>query len=362
MIRLFALVILLAAAWSSSSVTSAQAVASPRAPTLPPPTSRPFTPATKPSPAELHAQAYQFMRQEKFDKATPLLNRAYNETPPAQRSRPLVLNRALLDLVQKGNLPRAMKDLYQYFARNPAPDEEASDLLGSILEMAAQNSRWRDGPLYADAFREFARRETVLERHRPGFKRWGAKWITQGEYDEIQRKDRELQQQIYDQYQRVDRATTTARSLTQQYNTAATKARGFANHSHVRRAGDPIVPCPICAALYEATQSATELSAELEAANKELDRENKIYEQLQRRTTKPTWPTRYDPIDPDAPPPKPPEHPAIAAAALAATQPVDDLQAPTGQLGAPGAGPAAVGQPIGQYKLPPATRPSDLVR
>jgi len=359
MIRSFALVILVIA-----SMTSAQVLAPARAPTLPPtpppaPTSRPFTPATKPSPAELHAQAYDFMRQEKFDKATPLLNRAYNETPAAQRSRPLVLNRALLDLVQKGNLPRAMKDLYQYFARNPAPDEEASDLLGSILEMAAQNQRWRDGPLYADAFREFARRETVLERHRPGFKRWGPKWITQGEFDEIQRKDREVQQQIYDQYQRVDRATTTMRSLAQQYNTAATKARGFANHSHVRRVGDPIVPCPICAAMYEATQSATELSAELDAANKELDRENKIYEQLQRRTTKPTWPTRYDPIDPDAPPPKPPEHPAIAAA-LAATQPVDDLQAPTGQPAAPGAG--AVRQPVPQYKLPPATRPSDLVR
>lgn len=314
-------------------------------------------------------QAYGFMRQDKFDKATPLLNRAYNETPAAQRGRSLVLNRALLDLVQKGNLPRAMKDLYQYFARNPAPDEEASNLLGSILEIAAQNPRWRDGPLYADAFREFARREAVLERHRPGFKRWGATWITQAEFDEIQRKDRELQTQLYDQYQLITRASTNLQSLTQQYNTADAKVRGFANHVHYRDPNSRVVQlggtCPICQAMYEASQSLNEISADLKAANNELVRANAAYEQLQRRATKPTWPTRYEPIDPNAPPPRPPEHPALAA--LAATEPVTDPQPvePGGGGGAPVAPAPAPAAAAGQQNLPPsppATRPSDLVR
>src|SRR5688572_1795217 len=131
MVRTFALVVLLAAASAS-----AQAV-----PPLPPtqpvpqpgsiqpvparspqPTSRPaLSPATKPSPEQLHAQAYDFMRQDKFDKATPLLNRAYKETPPQQKTRALVLNRALLDLVQKTNPMRAIKDVYDYMAANSNP-------------------------------------------------------------------------------------------------------------------------------------------------------------------------------------------------------------------------------------------------
>jgi len=302
------------------------------------------------------------MRQEKFDKATPLLNRAYNETPAAQRSRPLVLNRALLDLVQKGNLPRAIKDLSQFFARNPAPDEEASNLLGSLLQLAADNPRWRNGPIYADAFREFARREAVLERHRTGYKRWGPKWITQAEFDEIKRKDRELVEQINEQGAAMERIRMTVQTLTVQYNEVANKARGFSNHAHVRRYNDPIQinpqPCALCAAMAEATQSLNDITPELHAASKDLERATVKYQALQLRTVKPIWPTRYAPIDPDAPPPKPPEHPALAA--LATTEPAAGAANATDATGARGAAAAAAGGT--DSSLPPATRPSDLVR
>jgi tetratricopeptide (TPR) repeat protein len=367
MVRVIPVLVLLAAPLASGQVslpktpTNAPTTDAPppsrvTSPQSPLPTSRPVSPpATKPSPAELHAQAVEFMRQEKFDKATPLLNRAYNETPAAQRSRPLILNRALLDLVQKGNLPRAIKDLSQYFARNPAPDEEASNLLGSILELASQNARWRDGPLYAEAFREFARRETTLERHRPGYKRWGPKWITQGEFDDTRRKDDDLMVQIADQGEVVRRITLTVTTLTDQYNTAATRARGFSNHVHVRRYNDPIVinptPCAICAAMAEAAASVRDISADLNVATGELDRATRTYKQLQTRAVKPTWPTRYSPIDPNAPPPKPPEHPALAALA-ATTEPTPNT---------PDAHRAAAESPS-RVSLPPATRPSDLVR
>jgi len=314
------------------------------------------------------------MREEKFDKATPLLNRAYNETPAAQRSRPLILNRALLDLVQKGNLPRAIKDMSQYFARNPAPDEEASNLLGSLLQLAAENPRWRNGPLYADAFREFARREATLERHRPGYKRWGPKWLTQAEFDEIKRKDRELNAQITEQGQVVSRINMTVTTLTDQYNTAATRARGFSNHVHVRRYNDPIVinptPCPVCAAMAEAAQSVQEISADVNVASGELQRANTKYQQLQLRAAKPTWPTRYPPIDPDAPPPKPPEHPALAA--LATSEPAETsaaINTPAPAETAETAETAGTAGTAGRQDaaeptapLPPATRPSDLVR
>ncbi|MEA2708206.1 MAG: hypothetical protein QOF78_807, partial [Phycisphaerales bacterium] len=301
MIRVFALAVFLAAPLASAQLA---------------PATRAAVPTTRPSPEELHAQAYQLMRQEKFDMATPLLNRAYNETAAKQRTRPLILNRALLDLVQKGNLPRAINDISQHFARNSAPDEEASNLLGSLLQLAADNPRWRDGPIYADGFREFARREAVLERHRTGYKRWGTKWITQAEFDEIKRKDKELVEQIDAQGRVVSRLTMTVTTLTDQYNIAATRARGFANHIHV---GINPTSCALCAEMAEAGRNATEISADLHVASGELKRATTTYQRLQRRTAKPTWPTRYPPIDPDAPPPKPPEHPALTA--LAATAP-----------------------------------------
>ena len=356
MIRTFLLSVFLVA-----PIVSAQVAVSPTAQQPPPPPPPPLSPpsqppsatpvapvapaapATRPSPAQLHEQAVAFMREEKFDKATPLLNSAYNQTPAAQRSRPLILNRALLDLVQKSNLLRGIKDINLYFTRNPAPDEEASNILGSLLELAADNSRWREGPIYAEAFREFARREAVLERHRPGFKRWGPKWLTQAEFDEIKAKDRELVEQIEAQGRVVNRLQATYATLSDQYDKAARQARGFSNHVHIRRYNDPVVingkPCQLCEALRVAQESVLEINADLQAANGELRRATSRYAALQSRQTKPQWPRRYDPIAVDAPPPEPPKHPAIAAleaAEQAATKPAEDA------------------------RRAPATRPSDL--
>ena len=275
------------------------------------------------------------MRDEKFDKATPLLNRAYNETPPPQRARALILNRALLDLVQKANPMRGIKDVHQYLARHHAPDEQASNLLASLLELAAENRRWRDGPLYAEALREFARREAVLERHRPGFKRWGHRWITQAEFDAITDKDRELERQIAEQEQYVGRLAASQVTLNDQYNVAARKAYAFANHRHVRRYNDPVrlnpAPCAACQAMYEAQRSVNDINAELQTLNAQVQREQRELAQLKTRQVKPQWPRRYPPIDPDAPPPPPPQHPAVVA--LAATQPATAPSAATEAAG-----------------------------
>jgi hypothetical protein len=361
MIRTFLAAVVLAAPMVSAQVGAPTTPLRPQQqspPPPPPPPSAaqpaprpavPAAPATRPSPAQLHEQAVAFMREEKFDKATPLLNRAYNETPPAQRSRPLVLNRAVLDLVQKTNLMRGIKDLNVYFTRNTVPDELASNILGSLLELAAENPKWRDGPIYAEAFREFARREAVLERHRPGFKRWGPKWITQAEFDELKAKDRELMEQITAEANSVNRLRATYTTLSEQYNNAAIQATAFANHVHIKRHNDPVVinpqPCARCEALRVAQESVLAINADLQAATGELRRANSRFTTLQSRLVKPEWPRRYDPIPVDAPPPEPPQHPAVAALeaadehAAATTKPARDAARPG---------------------LPPATRPSDL--
>jgi len=62
----------------------------------------------------MHVQAYELMRAEKFEKATPLLERVYRgvPVPTAQRRRALVINHAILDLVQRVNVMRAVCDLH----------------------------------------------------------------------------------------------------------------------------------------------------------------------------------------------------------------------------------------------------------
>src|SRR5688572_19830089 len=90
---------------------AAAAIAAP-VPAAPPPIApAPAPPATRPSPHEFHVQAYEFMRVGKWERASPLLARAYNDTPPAQRTRALVLNRAIMDLAQRQNLLRGIQDL-----------------------------------------------------------------------------------------------------------------------------------------------------------------------------------------------------------------------------------------------------------
>jgi hypothetical protein len=96
-------------------------------------------------------------------------------------------------------------------------------------------------PLYAEPFANSPARETTLERHRPGYKRWGPKWITQAEFDDTRRRIDDLMAPDRGAGRVVRRITLTVTTLTDQYNTAATRARGFSNHVHVRRYNDPIV-------------------------------------------------------------------------------------------------------------------------
>src|SRR5438045_1545419 len=78
-------------------------------------TTRPTAvPATRPSIEQLHAQAYQLMRAGQYQKAAAPLEQAYRAKPAAEQGRALLLNHALLDVMQKINAMRAVKDLRDY--------------------------------------------------------------------------------------------------------------------------------------------------------------------------------------------------------------------------------------------------------
>ncbi|MEO6436020.1 MAG: hypothetical protein ABIP55_09690 [Tepidisphaeraceae bacterium] len=251
------------------------------------------------------------MFAEDFGKARAPIERLVNETPLHDRSRPIVLNRAILDLVQKQYVMRGVRELSFYLSKHPAPDEEASNILGSALDLAGKNERLLNGAIYKEAFGEFARREFALERRRPGWKRWGAKWVTEEEFKAIQRRRDETDALIAEQWERVIRATNTSDTLRKQFDEAARRSRGFTFHRHGARGGGNtsgryIQNCPLCEAQLDATMSMNDLQADALAANNELACERMEFDKLKKLIVKPQWPARYPPIRPDALEPPPP--------------------------------------------------------
>jgi hypothetical protein len=349
MVRAFVLVVLAAA----SSAFAQDAPPFTIIPTTRPSAATgPAVPATRPSLEQLHAQAYEFMAAGKFDRATAPFNRVYNDTPPAQRSRALVLNRAILDLVQKQNVVRGVKDLNDYLARNPQLDEQANDILGAALDLIADNPKWRAGPVYASALREFARREAALERTRPGLRRWGDQWITEAKLQEVKQQQKELADEAEAAYQLLDRRTKDLQSITVQYTEALTQFGGFRFHRHLSRT-EPApyrADCPVCAAYFEARDSVEALSRDVQVGTARVREADIAYRAALKRQIKPTWPKRFGPIDPAAPPPPPPTTPSSAVISDATATPfgVNVAPAATKPATAPfGLSPSVPGQSPG---------------
>jgi hypothetical protein len=162
---------------SRAGAATSQPVAAAPAPA----TSRPAA-----NPRDLHAQAVALMSAGRFDKAAPLIEQAYRATPATDVSRELVLNRAILDMTQKVNIQRAVKDLSTYVAQNPN-DELAVDMLGSAVSKAtAYARRFPETALAKDADRTLAGAVAQLEAARIGQRKWGARWLTQFEFEDVQ--------------------------------------------------------------------------------------------------------------------------------------------------------------------------------
>jgi hypothetical protein len=83
---------------------------------------------------ELHRQAVALLRDGKTDKALAAFDRVYNATPADQRSRPLVLNRAIFDMVQKRYVVRGLRDLTAYLTKHREEDELATNRAGRVHE------------------------------------------------------------------------------------------------------------------------------------------------------------------------------------------------------------------------------------
>jgi len=312
-----AVVIVVVATTTTSFVSAAAAAGPASAPSAA--AVAPTTPATRPSPVQLHMQAYEFMLAGQFQRAQAPLEQAYKARPLAQQPRPLILNRAMLDITQKVNIMRPIKDLREYLANLPPGqvDEDAVDLLGAALQAAAKNPRTTELPLFGAGMKQMQTSIELLEQARPRERKWGQKWYRDADFHEIQfniNRATRIYKFEQDQADRLRVELETAQADAARYNTLNTTT--FA-HRHVN-ATDAYY-CATCRANRQQTTNAENARAKVVTAEGDYKIQKLKADKAKQEIPQPDWTAlAFRPFHPNGPaaavPPRFGEEPGEAKA------------------------------------------------
>jgi tetratricopeptide (TPR) repeat protein len=141
--------------------------------------------------ALLHGLALAYQLTQKPEKASPLfeanspLDRACNSKGV---SRQLLITRATLDATQGYLAMRTVVSLSNYLKEHPDElDSEMLDLLFTALQKADERVTNRALTL-EPSMKLYEDFNTRLEATRPGQKRWGVQWVSQGTFDTEMKK------------------------------------------------------------------------------------------------------------------------------------------------------------------------------
>jgi hypothetical protein len=339
----------------------------------PAPTTRPTDPRTL-TPDQLktfHCEAVELMKAEQFLKAAEKLEKVYAAIPPGKRDRALVLNHAITDTAGRSFAMRGVRDLLDYFKDHPEADEPATNVLAVALNVTAENARVKASPLWQSGYREWEKRNRALDVSRAGYHRWGAKWISDVEYNAFEDRRKKVNEEIAAQIDQVDRAASQVNALNQQYNSAREDRErfdylnGYVDQARTYSAGQLALQSaqgpPDVAAIalsigaqmqrqiadanlqrqLAAWKAANEARGDLLLAVGNLQAENGRLGRLvgERDKIRPQWPQHADPVDPDARPAPttqrttsnvPGSQPATDGDAIPRPSPLD-LYSPSGQ-------------------------------
>jgi hypothetical protein len=338
---------------ASSLIAAAQPPA-PVAPPSPPPPP-PVAPTSRPSPEQLHAQAYEFMLAGQSQRAQAPLEQAYKARPLRQQPRSLILNRAILDIAQRINIMRPVKDLREYLANLPPEqvDEDAVDLLGAALQAARKSPRTAELPLTRTGEKQLALSIELLEQSRPRERKWGQKWYTENDFREIRaRVEHALAIYKYEQEQadRLLAVLASARAEANRFNVLNT------NLGHQHRTVSEMNACSTCRGLRNQSRDATDARDALARADADYQVQKLRAEQAKQGVPQPDWTAV----------PFRPFHPAGVALPVAAApppQPAEPIASPQPPIAAdlfgdPEPAPPSPTAPSAPYPpAPPATQP-----
>jgi hypothetical protein len=250
-------------------------------PAAPPPAT---SPSTRPSPEQLHATAYPLLRDKQYQRAATPLDIAYKARPLAQQPRALVLNHALLDIAIKQNAMRAAKDLRDYLAVQEEGDEHAVNLLGAALDVAGRDERMAETELCESAEKQLQQSIKLVERARPGERKWGAEWKPAAEFKDLDAKRDASRKTLHDARQAMQKALHDAEQAAAKVDRI--EGKGSAGKKKV----------------------VAKRSANLDAAHREsAEAEKRLADQkaavaaARKNLFGPTWSSDLAPIDPATP-------------------------------------------------------------
>ncbi len=259
---------------------------------------------------ELQTQAFEWMGRKNYPKARTALEEAYDMTRPEGRNRALVVNRAILDVTQKTVVVRGIGDLTAYLAAHPAQDEPATNILGGALNLAASDVVVVNGPIWQAGFHEWDRRNEALDTSRPGYRRWGAVWVTDDIRRQIQAKQDERKQDVADQQDVVKEAGDYIIDLYQRENPDPKSYAKTVDDSNplsmqisdpnlVWRQSGSTIFLPVFNAHWQSNIFTGGPTPQMKQAMDRYRRELNTLQALQAKVLRPNWPTRFEGVDPN---------------------------------------------------------------
>jgi hypothetical protein len=191
--------------------------------------------------ALLHGLALAYQLTQKPEKASPLfeanspLDRACNSKGV---SRQLLITRATLDATQGYLAMRTVVSLSNYLKEHPDElDSEMLDLLFTALQKADERVTNRALTL-EPSMKLYEDFNTRLEATRPGEKRWGVQWVSQGTFD-TEMKKRKAAIKTFDAAQdKWEQALDQVKDAERNYE--ASKRNGYATKARIEAAANKL--------------------------------------------------------------------------------------------------------------------------
>ena len=239
-------------------------------------------------------------------------------------------------------------------------------MLGGALNIAARDPALKQGPLWQTMFKEWDRRNYVLDQSRPGWRRWGTRWVSDDDYAKIKAQQEALRQSVYDAQDRVNQASIHANALITAYQNASNQYNAFGsllgylqnytgtptNTWNQLTNGQGVANQAAVQAFIDADAALIHLGPEVAGAVQEYQNQVALLQKLETTVIRPEWPTQFEPVDPNGAEAAKPGHLATQPATAPAVfkfGPSEDPRAAARQPKA-GIGPGVV--------PPPATKPA----
>lgn len=123
----------------------------------------------------LHGLGISYLALGRYEKANDPLDRAYASS---LKGRSLTVNRAILDLVQKTNVARGVKEMKDFLAKQAIPDEVAMNVFGAGIGVAGMDEHFAQQPYFQGVAAFYESQNKLLEANHSGEERWGAEWMS----------------------------------------------------------------------------------------------------------------------------------------------------------------------------------------